>query len=164
MSDFSEMESESEQHASMDPKEALEWAATLKAQYPEKRIVVIGNKADLRLDKATAFTAETTVDFIPLSAKTGEGLDTLKTWLSAQVLNDFNTQTDTIVSSARHLEALERAQNSLSAAKNGLETGITGDFVAMDIRQALFDLGSITGDISTEDLLGNIFSKFCIGK
>lgn len=164
MSDFSEMESAAEQHASMDPKEALEWATTLTAQYPEKRIVVIGNKADLRLDKNATFTAETTVDFIPLSAKTGEGLDTLKTWLSSQVLNDFNTQTDTIVSNARHLEALERAQNSLSAAKNGLETGITGDFVAMDIRQALFDLGSITGDISTEDLLGNIFSKFCIGK
>jgi tRNA modification GTPase len=91
-------------------------------------------------------------------------MDTLKTWLSEQVLGDFNTQTDTIVSNARHLEALQRAQSSLTAAKNGLETGITGDFVAMDIRQALFDLGSITGDISTEDLLGNIFSKFCIGK
>lgn len=164
MSDFSEMESAAEQHASMDPKEALEWATTLTTQYPEKSIVVIGNKSDLRLDKNAAFTANSTVDFIPLSAKTGEGLENLKTWLSAQVLNDFNTQTDTIVSNARHLEALERAQNSLSAAKNGLETGITGDFVAMDIRQALFDLGSITGDISTEDLLGNIFSKFCIGK
>jgi tRNA modification GTPase len=163
MCDFGDLGSAVEDHLSMGPIEAMAWADQLVAQYPEKRIVVVGNKADLRKNTDTQIISGKST-FIPLSAKTGEGMDTLKTWLSEQVLGDFNTQTDTIVSNARHLEALQRAQSSLTAAKNGLETGITGDFVAMDIRQALFDLGSITGDISTEDLLGNIFAKFCIGK
>lgn len=163
MSDFSEHGSMAEDHLSMDPQEAMTWADQLQAQYPDKHLVVIGNKADLRKNTNTQIISGKTT-FIPLSAKTGEGMHDLTAWLSEQVLGDFNTQTDTIVSNARHLEALQRAQSSLTAAKNGLETGITGDFVAMDIRQALFDLGSITGDISTEDLLGNIFAKFCIGK
>lgn len=163
MSDFSEHGSMAEDHLSMDPQEAMTWADQLQAQYPDKHVVVIGNKADLRKNTNTQIISGKTT-FIPLSAKTGEGMHDLTAWLSEQVLGDFNTQTDTIVSNARHLEALQRAQSSLTAAKNGLETGITGDFVAMDIRQALFDLGSITGDISTEDLLGNIFAKFCIGK
>jgi tRNA modification GTPase len=59
---------------------------------------------------------------------------------------------------------LNKTEESLVKALFGLETNITGDFVAMDIRQAMFELGTITADISTEDLLGNIFSKFCIGK
>ena len=164
MCDFGDLGSAVEDHLSMGPIEAMAWADTLVEQYPEKRIVVVGNKADLRPANQDALWYNCKAAFIPLSAKTGEGMHDLTAWLSEQVLGDFNTQTDTIVSNARHLEALQRAQSSLTAAKNGLETGITGDFVAMDIRQALFDLGSITGDISTEDLLGNIFAKFCIGK
>ena len=164
MCDFGDLGSAVEDHLSMGPIEAMAWADTLVVQYPEKRIVVVGNKADLRPANQDALWYNCKAAFIPLSAKTGEGMHDLTAWLSEQVLGDFNTQTDTIVSNARHLEALQRAQSSLTAAKNGLETGITGDFVAMDIRQALFDLGSITGDISTEDLLGNIFAKFCIGK
>ena len=164
MCDFGDLGSAVEDHLSMGPIEAMAWADTLVEQYPEKRIVVVGNKADLRPANQDALGYNCKAAFIPLSAKTGEGMHDLTAWLSEQVLGDFNTQTDTIVSNARHLEALQRAQSSLTAAKNGLETGITGDFVAMDIRQALFDLGSITGDISTEDLLGNIFAKFCIGK
>jgi tRNA modification GTPase len=164
MCDFGDLGSAVEDHLSMGPIEAMAWADTLVAQYPEKRIVVVGNKADLRPANQDALGYNCKATFIPLSAKTGEGMHDLTAWLSEQVLGDFNTQTDTIVSNARHLEALQRAQSSLTAAKNGLESGITGDFVAMDIRQASFDLGSITGDISTEDLLGNIFAKFCIGK
>ena len=53
---------------------------------------------------------------------------------------------------------------SLEKANDGISSGITSDFIAMDIRQAMYELGIITGDISTDDLLGNIFSKFCIGK
>ena len=88
----------------------------------------------------------------------------MKSWLSQQILGSFNTQSDTIVTNARHLDALEKTQDALEKAKWGLETNVTGDFVAMDIRQAMFWLGSITGQISEDDLLANIFSKFCIGK
>jgi tRNA modification GTPase len=80
------------------------------------------------------------------------------------VTGDFNISTDTIVSNARHYDALVRTAHSLEKAQYDLDNNISADFVAMDIRQAMYDLGTITGDISTDDLLGNIFSKFCIGK
>ena len=73
-------------------------------------------------------------------------------------------QNETIVSSARHYEALLKTYETLEKAKNGLEDATSADFIAIDIRQAMYHLGTITGDISTDDLLGNIFSKFCIGK
>jgi tRNA modification GTPase len=71
---------------------------------------------------------------------------------------------ETIVSNVRHYDALQRTIFSLEKAQRDLQENVTADFIAMDIRQAMYDLGSITGDISTDDLLGNIFSKFCIGK
>ena len=70
----------------------------------------------------------------------------------------------TIVTNARHHDALRRADNALADVLHGLETNVTGDFVAQDIRHALAHLGEITGEIGVEDLLGNIFGKFCIGK
>ena len=70
----------------------------------------------------------------------------------------------TVVSNIRHYEALKRSHQSLDDVLQGMDQGITSDFIAMDIRQALHFLGEITGEISTEDLLGNIFGKFCIGK
>lgn len=135
----------------------LNWLHDLQSEYPDKKIRLIGNKSDLYQDQLPA-------EVLSISAKNGIGIETLKSWLSEQVLGDFDTQTDTIVTNARHVEALRQTESSLEKAKWGLETNVTGDFIAMDIRQAMFDLGTITGDISTEDLLGNIFSKFCIGK
>ena len=74
-------------------------------------------------------------------------------------------QTDNvIVSNARHFEALQKSYDSLDDVLRGMSTGVTTDFVAMDIRRSLHHLGEITGDISTDDLLDTIFSKFCIGK
>ena len=92
------------------------------------------------------------------------GIVSLKDWLVTQIQAGFDSSQETIVTNLRHVEALEKAAFSLQQAQTGLETNVTGDFVAMDIRQAMFHLGSITGDISTDDLLGNIFAKFCIGK
>jgi len=69
-----------------------------------------------------------------------------------------------IVTNIRHVHALQKASESLDAVLAGLDQGITHDFIAMDIRQSLHHLGEITGDISTDDLLESIFSKFCIGK
>lgn len=135
----------------------LDWYKALKTEYPDKKIRLIGNKSDL-------YAGALPEAVLAISAKNGTGIEELKNWLSTQVLGDFDTQTDTIVTNARHVEALRNTETSLEKAKWGLETNVTGDFVAMDIRQAMFDLGTITGDISTEDLLGNIFSKFCIGK
>jgi tRNA modification GTPase len=135
------------------------WYTELSSEFPDKRFLILSNKLDLIDSKSN--NTETTI-FI--SAKLGHGISNLKDWMVQQITSDFNLGQETIVSNVRHVEALQKAQISLSQAQEGLEKQVTGDFVAMDIRQAMFHLGSITGDISTDDLLGNIFSKFCIGK
>ncbi|MCH2044766.1 MAG: tRNA uridine-5-carboxymethylaminomethyl(34) synthesis GTPase MnmE [Saprospiraceae bacterium] len=102
--------------------------------------------------------------FINLSAKKKTALDQLKDKLYSTVLSaDFSTE-NTIVSNSRHYDVLQKAQGSLDDVLMGLANGISGDFLAMDIRHALRALGEITGEISTDDLLDNIFRNFCIGK
>jgi tRNA modification GTPase len=163
LSDFSADQASQEGHLSMSSEETGRWADEQVKTYPEKLFLVLGNKYDLRPDQLNSPWIFQT-PFLPVSAKNGNGINELKKWLSTQILGSFNTQSDTIVTNARHLDALQKTEDSLSKAKWGLETSITGDFVAMDIRQAMFWLGSITGQISEDDLLANIFSKFCIGK
>ncbi|MCJ8290591.1 MAG: tRNA uridine-5-carboxymethylaminomethyl(34) synthesis GTPase MnmE [Crocinitomicaceae bacterium] len=135
-------------------EEVKTWVSELEATYPNKRIQLIVNKSDLNAS----------TEGIAISAKEGENIETLKEWMVNSVLDGFDMANETIVSNARHYEALVKTAEALEKALNGLETNISADWVAIDIRQAMFELGTITGDISTDDLLGNIFSKFCIGK
>jgi tRNA modification GTPase len=137
--------------------EVRSWKKDLQATYPDKRILVIANKSDLQ-------THPIADDELDISAKKGDNIDTLKNWMVLQITNGADLQNETIITNARHVMELEAAATALKQALNGLMTDITGDFIAMDIRQAMHHLGNITGEISTEDLLGNIFSKFCIGK
>jgi tRNA modification GTPase len=88
----------------------------------------------------------------------------LKEKLYQAVLDRKVSAGDTIVSNVRHYDALRLAHESLQATLTGLDTGVTSDLIALDIRRGLHHLGEITGEISTDDLLGNIFSNFCIGK
>jgi tRNA modification GTPase len=125
--------------------------------------IKVGNKLDeaqqdlydeMKKDKNTLF----------ISAINKEGLEALKTKLVETVnLDNFKTG-DTVVTNIRHYDNLVQTQNSLNAVLRGLGDNITGDFLALDIRHALRFLGEITGEITTDDLLANIFSKFCIGK
>lgn len=119
--------------------------------------LLIGNKAD-----QTHPTYTLPVHYI--SATTGTGIEELKQLLTDSIHTKAYKATDTIVTNLRHYENLKLAQDSLSQALSGLTQGIAGDLLAMDIRQSLFYLGQITGEITTDDLLANIFSKFCIGK
>ncbi|MDJ1499877.1 tRNA uridine-5-carboxymethylaminomethyl(34) synthesis GTPase MnmE [Xanthocytophaga agilis] len=119
--------------------------------------LLVGNKAD---QKHSTFTLP--VHYI--SATTGEGIEELKQLLTRSIHTKAYKASDTIVTNLRHYQNLKLAQDSLSQALSSLSQGITGDLLAMDIRQALFYLGQITGEITTDDLLSNIFSKFCIGK
>lgn len=137
-------------------QEVNEWVASLQKEFPSKCILHVQNKSDLIEEKFA--------EGISISARNKENIDELKTQMLEAVQGDFNFADETIVSNARHYEALVKTAQQLEKAKEGLLSGTTGDFVAMDIRQAMFELGQITGDISTEDLLGNIFSRFCIGK
>lgn len=163
LSDYSANASAAEGHLTMSTEDTFQWAQELQQDFPDKRFVVLANKIDIRPEEIQ-LPEDEYIRVQAVSAKTGEGIESLKKWLVEQIQSGFDIGRETIITNVRHVEALEKAAFSLRQAQTGLETNVTGDFVAMDIRQAMFHLGSITGDISTEDLLGNIFSKFCIGK
>jgi tRNA modification GTPase len=137
-------------------EETGKWVSELTLTFPDKHILQLNNKGDLN----PSYNATELL----ISAKDGLGISELKKQLVALILGDFDLQNETIVASVRHHEALLKTAETLEKAQLGLSDGTSGDFIAMDIRQAMFHLGRITGDISTDDLLGNIFSKFCIGK
>jgi tRNA modification GTPase len=101
---------------------------------------------------------------VPISAKNEQNIEYLKEKLFALALGDSLNLESTVVTNARHYAALQNADAALAEVLTGLDSGITGDFIALDIRRALNFLGEITGEIGVEDLLGNIFGKFCIGK
>ena len=99
-----------------------------------------------------------------LSAKSGFGVEQL----TSTLLNLINTgalrNNETIVTNTRHYDALLKAFEEVQKVKYGLDSGLSGDLLAIDIRQALYHFGEITGEITNDDLLGNIFANFCIGK
>ena len=103
-------------------------------------------------------------EFIRFSTKTGEGLDKLKDRLKEISDSSFQSDSEIIVTNARHYEALIKGGEAIQRAIEGIESGITGDFIAQDVREALHYLGTITGAITTPTLLQSIFSRFCIGK
>ena len=124
--------------------------------------LLIGNKADVAKPELVTLLKEK--QGLMISASRKENLDALKDALKARIsLSDFKTG-DTMVTSLRHYEGLVKTNQALNQVLKGIDDQVTHDFVAMDIRAALFELGQITGEITTEDLLDNIFSKFCIGK
>jgi len=99
-----------------------------------------------------------------ISAKNRIGIDVLEKVLLEKVhLSNINTS-ETLVTNVRHVEALKQTQNALHRVLNNIDNPVTSDFLAMDIKQALHYLGEITGTVTTDDLLENIFTKFCIGK
>ena len=124
--------------------------------------LAIVNKADLFTSEQKEAFAKQEVLF--LSAKENIGVDELKEALLAKVnLHAINTS-ETLVSNIRHVEALKNTEQALANVLNNIDNPVTSDFLAMDIKQALHYLGEITGMVTTDDLLENIFSKFCIGK
>ena len=145
-----------------------------KLVHPTIHVLVVANKMDRnphttyehyfpkKLANKEVFPSKNA--WIPTIAKEGMNIPHLKEKLYQAVISEKVNADDTIVSNARHFEALEKSYASLDQVLNGMDTGVTSDFVAMDIRLALHYLGEITGEISTDDLLGNIFGKFCIGK
>ncbi|NQD70918.1 tRNA uridine-5-carboxymethylaminomethyl(34) synthesis GTPase MnmE [Sphingobacterium shayense] len=124
--------------------------------------VTLVNKADLLSDEQRMEYAQLRPIYI--SAKFNVGIDELKDELLNQVnLSNISTD-DVLVTNIRHVEALQNTLEALDKVLYGIDNPVTSDFLAMDIRQSLYHLGEITGAVSTDDLLENIFSKFCIGK
>ena len=115
-------------------------------------------------EKSTATTGFTTADIIPISAKTGSGITELRSLLAATQRDLLADSDTTFVTNQRHVQALADARASLLRVRDGLASGLPTDLAAQDIREAIYHLGSIVGEISTDEVLGNIFANFCIGK
>jgi len=139
-------------------------SAELEDKYPNKKILTILNKADLLTKKEILHLNSQFSDLIILSAKHKEGIHKLTTILTQLANKGALSNNETIVSNSRHFEALNNAFNAIKEVEKGIEANISTDLFSIDIRQALFHLGEITGEVTTEDLLGNIFANFCIGK
>ena len=133
------------------------------SQYPDKQQLIIVNKMDASNTHAVKKCFEQ-YDYLTISAKTGEGVEALKHHLLGLVQMGKLHNNDTIITNARHYDALRQALDNIQKVQHGLQTGLSGDLLAIDIREALHHFGRITGEISTDDLLGNIFANFCIGK
>lgn len=146
-----------------------------KDSHPDKNIIVLLNKSDLPYSDPSLSDIPSNILF---STKTGIGLEELLAKLKDFATAGHNPQTDILVTNARHFESLTRASESLTRALSALscnlssnietqnrsEICIPSDLVAQDIREAISHLSTITGEISSEDLLHSIFSRFCIGK
>lgn len=136
----------------------------IKNQFPAKPLVIVANKKD----QLTTAEQEEFIKEIPelllISAKERIGVDELQN----KLLNFINTgalkNNDAIVTNARHYDSLIKAQQAMQQVQEGLNANIPGDLLAIDIREALYHFGEITGEITNDELLGNIFANFCIGK
>ena len=123
--------------------------------------IAVGNK----LDKADPATVEALkADLVMIAAAKGEHLDLLKEKILEAVHLDQIQTDQTIITNLRHYQGLKETNDALEDVLTGLDEELTNDFLALDIRNALHHLGELTGEITTDDLLKNIFSKFCIGK
>ena len=137
----------------------------LQEMAPDAHLLVLLNKADTA-DPIPIINRLDGLDHTPLvvSAKSKEGLEALLQKLSELTAWSTTSASQTIVTNARHADALRRTLEALQRSLDAVALSIPGDLLAQDLRVALDSLGEITGTISTDDLLANIFSKFCIGK
>jgi len=127
-----------------------------------KKLILVGNKSDIiNVGKKNNY-GDLEIQFI--SAKENIGIERLKNNLFLSVTENNTLAENIIVTNTRHYEALQQVEKSLHDIKDGLENKISGDLLALDIRHCLHYLGEITGEITNEDRLDYIFSKFCIGK
>ncbi len=139
-------------------------------QFPQKPILVIINKKDLIspeniliIDKKLT-TNNQQLTTIYISAKENIGVDELKNQLLSFVNTGALRNNETIVTNTRHYDSLLKALDEIQKVKYGLETNLSSDLMAIDIKEALYHFGLITGQVTNDELLGNIFSNFCIGK
>lgn len=151
----------------VDPTQPLDaQLASIRTSYEGKRFVIL-TKSDLSDDAVTDQILATLPGGCPvicISAKTGLGIDELETELVRMATAEHNPENELMVTNARHYEALTAGATALERVIAGLQTGIPTDFVAQDVREALYHLGLVTGAVTTADLLTSIFSHFCIGK
>ncbi len=140
----------------------------IKNQFPLKPLIIVVNKSDLLSESAVLHISsklETlNVKPILISAKNKTGIDELKNQLLSFVNTGALRNNETIVTNTRHYDSLLKALNEIQKVKFGIETNLSSDLMAIDIRETLYHFGMITGEVTNDELLGNIFANFCIGK
>lgn len=137
---------------------------TIKNRYPQKNLIKVANKVDqLSTDQIKNLQSEIS-NLLLLSAKTGRGIEDLQNKLLEFVNTGALRSNETIVTNSRHYDALLKSLEEIKKVQHGLDMELSGDLLAIDLRQALYYLGSITGHVSEDEILGNIFANFCIGK
>ncbi|HSP13079.1 MAG TPA: tRNA uridine-5-carboxymethylaminomethyl(34) synthesis GTPase MnmE [Salegentibacter sp.] len=141
----------------------------IRNKFPHKPLIIVANKTDRiseeDLGKLTvSLSGVEGSHFLPISAKENIGIEELQ----MKLLNFVNTgelrNNNTIVTNSRHYNALLSALEEINRVQEGLNANLSGDLLAIDIRQALYHFGEITGEVTNDELLGNIFANFCIGK
>jgi len=136
----------------------------IKNQFPLKPLIVIGNKVD-KLDEAQIENLKSEIlDILLISAKQNIGVEDLKNTLLSFVNTGALRNNETIVTNTRHYDSLLKALEEIQKVNYGLQTNLSSDLMAIDIKEALYQFGLITGQVTNDELLGNIFANFCIGK
>lgn len=135
----------------------------------EKHLIILINKKDLSFPEqqkklSTNINVKPGESLLFISAKKGAGLDELRHELDKTIMKRNLSYDDVIINNIRHYEALNHVSESLERVISGLDNNLPEDLIAIDIRQAIHYLGQITGEITTDEILGNIFKNFCIGK
>ena len=138
----------------------------------DKKLFILLNKIDFltdqHLDAVRDLSNFKNLDendqVLYISASYGDNVDQLASLLVETIKQGNSDENDVLITNARHFEALVNAGEAINRVHEGMKTGLSSDLLAQDIRQVLHYLGEITGEVSTDEILGNIFSKFCIGK
>ncbi|HBK82743.1 MAG TPA: tRNA uridine-5-carboxymethylaminomethyl(34) synthesis GTPase MnmE [Flavobacterium sp.] len=137
-------------------------------KYPLKPLIVIINKIDLLSNEDITLISQQletlNIKFVPISAQKKIGLEELKNNLLSLINTGALRNNENIVTNTRHYDALIKALEEVTKVRFGLDQSISSDLLAIDIREALFYFGEITGEVTSDELLGNIFANFCIGK
>lgn len=128
-----------------------------------KKMIFIANKIDQLVEIPHGFSEFVELETIFISAKRKENIHEIAEYLKIAV-DEHQISDQAIVSNIRHYEALSKVSEDIQKINEGMESGLPSDLLSIDIRNALYYLGSITGEVTTDEILGNIFGKFCIGK
>lgn len=151
------------------PIEAIfERIVSIRGKITNQQLIIIANKIDIAPADAqkqlSEFPLQSNETLVFIAARNRSNLDQLIQRMKQVISLESIGPEEIIVSNVRHFEALSGAYHAIKRVVEGLETGISGDFLAQDIRECLHYLGEITGEISTDEILGHIFEHFCIGK
>ncbi|WP_306568439.1 tRNA uridine-5-carboxymethylaminomethyl(34) synthesis GTPase MnmE [Flavobacterium lindanitolerans] len=136
----------------------------IRNQFPLKPLIIIGNKADTLTESQIQILKSEIPEILLISAKENVNIEALKNQLLSFVNTGALRNNETIVTNTRHYDSLLKALEEIQKVKFGLQSNISSDLMAIDIRQALYYFGEITGQVTNDELLGNIFANFCIGK